>query len=199
MARSEAGEGYSPKSGSLGSCPCESSPHGLQASKGLRVSRSQRWDLVGAPTYPGGVRDGSLTRVLIGSLMLMGCRSATSTGGEQTDGVRAEAEPARVEPSAKKSDEPAKVEASADHAERIADLDVLCRALDHDYVDGTLSDYYAKIEPKTAWGRERLREGEESITPGRLLQNATTQIAANLESPELAGCRKLFDEIDELE
>jgi hypothetical protein len=163
------------------------------------MGRSPRWDLVDAPTYAGGVRDGSLTRVLIGSLMVMGCRSGTSTVSEQTDPVPAvRAEPERVEPSVE-PDEPAKVEPSADHAERVADLDALCRALDNDYVDGTLSDYYAKVEPNSDWGRERLREGEESITPGRLLQQAATQIAADLDQPELAGCQKLFDEIDELE
>lgn len=113
------------------------------------------------------------------------------------------AEPAEPEPAESESAEstPSKPmpERSADHAERIGDLDALCRAVDHDYVDGTLSDYYAKVVPKTEWGRERLREGEESITPGRLLQKAATELAGDLDGPELAGCRKLFDEIDELE
>lgn len=116
---------------------------------------------------------------------------------EQTEPARVKAEPAEPELVEPKS-EPVP-ERSADHAERVNDLDALCRALDHDYVDGTLSDYYAKVEPKTEWGRERLREGEESITPGRLLQKATTQLAVDLDDPELTSCRKLFDEIDDLE
>jgi hypothetical protein len=86
-----------------------------------------------------------------------------------------------------------------DHAERLADLDMLCAALEHDYVDGTLSDYYAKLEPNTAWGRERLREGEESITPGTLLQQAATSIAAPLDEPGLVHCKRLFEVLDELE
>lgn len=134
------------------------------------------------------------------SLSLFACRS----------GVGSEQAPASgAAPTSPRSDarasEPAGTPASPspsptpDHAERVADLDMLCAALDRDYVDGTLSDYYAKLEPRTEWGRERLREGEETITPGRLLQQAATSIAADLDSPGLAHCKQLFDVLDELE
>jgi hypothetical protein len=131
---------------------------------------------------------------LLCSLALTCCRSKDTSVSEQK--VSEQTEPADPEPVDPALAEPQR---SADHAERVADLDALCRALDHDYGDGTLSDYYAKVVPETAWGRDRLREGEESITPGRLLQKASTDLGADLEGPDLAGCRKLFDEIDELE
>jgi len=149
------------------------------------------------------VRDGSLillSLTSLASLALVACGSGPSTTNERSSPTPSEAEVARSksepEPRAEPSPEPAP---SPDQAERVADLERLCQALDHDYVDGTLSDYYAKVEPTTAWGREQLRVGEESITPGRLLQKAATEIAANLDTAELAGCRKLFDVIDELE
>jgi hypothetical protein len=160
------------------------------------VSRSSGWDLALAPPYHGGVRDGLPLHVLICSLALLGCRSEPSSTTGTTD--KTEPAPVRAEPDSTEPVSPVP-ERSTDHADRVADLDALCRALDHDYVDGTLSDYYAKVVPKTAWGRERLREGEESITPGRLLQKATTELAVDLDDPELAGCHKLFDEIDDLE
>ncbi|MFV8754671.1 hypothetical protein ACNOYE_29340 [Nannocystaceae bacterium ST9] len=157
-------------------------------------------------TYHGGVRDGSpvhvsICSVLLGSLSIVGCRSdASPASSEQSDPPTAKLESAKAPEPATPSEasEPTPTP-GPDHGERLADLDLLCRALDHDYVDGTLSDYYAKLEPATAWGRERLREGEESITPGRLLEAAATAIAADLDDPALAGCRKLFADLDDLE
>jgi hypothetical protein len=146
------------------------------------------------------VRDGSPFHVLVCSLALIGCRSEASTVSEQSEAKSSRAEPAEPEPVEPTTSKPsAEPERSADHEQRVADLEALCRALDHDYVDGTLSDYYAKVEPKTEWGRERVREGEESITPGRLLQNAATGLGVDLDGPELASCRKLFDELEDLE
>lgn len=141
------------------------------------------------------------------SLSLLACRSGS---GEQAPPASGAAPPSTSasEPkrAAERATEPAmRASASAtpspapDHAERLADLDMLCAALEHDYVDGTLSDYYAKLEPNTAWGRERLREGEESITPGTLLQQAATSIAAPLDEPGLVHCKRLFEVLDELE
>lgn len=140
------------------------------------------------------------------SLSLLACRSGS---GEQAPPASGAAPPSASasEPERERAAEPeARASASAspspapDRAERLADLDMLCAALEHDYVDGTLSDYYAKLEPKTAWGRERLREGEESITPGTLLQQAATSIAAPLDSePGLVHCKQLFEVLDELE
>ncbi len=141
------------------------------------------------------MRDGSRIGVLLGSVLLA-CSSAATPASEGSEPLSS---PSPTAPSRVDAPTNSKPEPAPDQAGRIADLDRLCRALDHDYVDGTLSDYYAKLEPGTEWGRERLREGEESMTPGRLLQAAATAIAADLEAAELAGCRKLFDELDELE
>jgi hypothetical protein len=141
------------------------------------------------------------------TLSLLACRSATGTseqarpasGASSTSASAPTPAPARPASASASATEQPSPSAAPDHAERLADLDMLCAALDRDYVDGTLSDYYAKLEPRTAWGRERLREGEDSITPGRLLQQAATSIAADLDSPALARCKPLFEVLDELE
>jgi hypothetical protein len=143
------------------------------------------------------VRGPSSSHVLVCSLALLGCRSEAGTVVERDEPIPVKAEP-EPKPDPKPQPEP-EPERASDHADRISDLESMCRALDHDYVDGTLSDYYAKVEPKTPWGRERLREGEESITPGRLLQKAASDLAVDVGAPALAGCRKLFEDLDDLE
>ncbi len=161
--------------------------------------------------YPGGVCDQALARcaqIVSLLLSLVACRSSEPAAATRSDepnarpatdsassrddrsGVTASPDPTRSAPAA--SDDP-------DHAAKLADLDALCAAVDRDYVDGTLSDYYAKVEPKTEWGREQKRAGNESITPGHLLEKAVAELSPGGTGPELESCRKLLDYLDEVE
>jgi hypothetical protein len=101
-----------------------------------------------------------------------------------------EHEPAVIEPPS--ADDPQR-------ADKLADLDDLCEALDRDYVDGTLSDYYRDIEPRTEWGKAQRDAGNESIQPGRLLAKAVADLSPNAKDPTLEHCRKLLDYLDDVE
>lgn len=83
-------------------------------------------------------------------------------------------------------------------ADKLADLDALCKALDHDYVDGTLSDYYRDVEPRTEWGKAQREAGNQSIQPGRLLEKAVAELAPTAAEP-VEHCRKLLDYLDDVE
>lgn len=81
---------------------------------------------------------------------------------------------------------------------KLDDLDAMCKALNRDYSDGTLGDYYADIEPATAWGKQQRAAGNESIKPGRLLEQAVAELGlTSAETPE--HCRKLLDYLDDVE
>lgn len=81
---------------------------------------------------------------------------------------------------------------------KLDDLDGMCRALNRDYSDGTLGDYYADVKPATAWGKQQLAAGNESIKPGRLLEQAVAELGlTSAETPE--HCRKLLDYLDDVE
>jgi hypothetical protein len=95
--------------------------------------------------------------------------------------------------------EPTKSADDPQHADKLADLDALCKALDHDYIDGTLSDYYRGIEPRTEWGKAQRDAGNESIKPARLLEKAVADLAVDAEDPGIPHCRKLLDYIDDVE
>jgi hypothetical protein len=82
-------------------------------------------------------------------------------------------------------------------ADKLADLDDMCKALDRDYGDGTLGDYYAGLAPRTTWGRQQIAAGNESMQPGRLLERAMGDLAPG--SDALAHCRKLLEYLDEVE
>ena len=83
--------------------------------------------------------------------------------------------------------------------ERLGDLARLCEALDHDYRDGTLSDYYRDVEIRTDWGREQRKRGDTSGTPGRLLEAAAKELDPWGTAPELTSCRGLFEYLDDVE
>jgi hypothetical protein len=87
----------------------------------------------------------------------------------------------------------------AERADKLADLDALCKAVDHDYVDGTLSDYYRDIEPRTDWGKAQRDAGNQSIQPGRLLEKAVAELSPDAKDPALEHCRKLLDYLDDVE
>lgn len=108
---------------------------------------------------------------------------ATTSGSEKEPEPEAKAEP--------------EAEADPERADKLADLDAMCKALDHDYVDGTLTDYYRDIEPRTEWGKAQRDAGNESIKPGRLLEQAVEQLSPG--ANELPNCRKLLDYLDDVE
>jgi hypothetical protein len=82
-------------------------------------------------------------------------------------------------------------------ADKLADLDDMCKALNRDYGDGTLGDYYAGLEPRTNWAKQQIAVGNESMQPGRLLERAVVELAPG--SDTLAHCRKLLEYLDEVE
>ena len=145
------------------------------------------------------------TEILLVLLLSLGCRSEESATGPQIEREAARppsgAEPDREakldEPESKTDPEPATDD--SERADKLADLDDLCKALDHDYVDGTLSDYYRGIEPRTAWGKAQRDAGNESIQPGRLLEKAVAELSPGAKDPALEHCRKLLDYLDDVE
>ncbi len=88
--------------------------------------------------------------------------------------------------------------ASKMDATEIADLERMCAAVDHDYVDGTLSDYFADTKSETTWGRELQARADESTTPGRELLRAARSRGW---TPQLGApsCVRLFDYLDDVE
>ncbi len=108
-----------------------------------------------------------------------GARGPSASAGEKPDRDRPTDDPAR--------------------AEKLADLDELCAAVDHDYKDGTLGDYYAKVEMRTRWGKAQRKAGDESIQPARLLEKAVQALDPKGVDPELSHCRVLLDYIDDVE
>ena len=86
-----------------------------------------------------------------------------------------------------------------ERAAKLADLETLCAALNKDYVDGTLSDYFADIELKTAWGKQARKEGSDADQPGRFLEKQIETLSPKAADPALPACRELLDYIDEVE
>lgn len=134
-------------------------------------------------------------------LLLGGCKSEEPATDPRTVGETAPT-PSSPEPileakpkAAASTPEP---EDSEPLESKLADLDDLCKALDHDYVDGTLSDYYRGIEPRTAWGKAQRDAGNESMKPGRLLEKAVAELSEG-GAPALEHCRKLLDYLDDVE
>jgi hypothetical protein len=136
------------------------------------------------------------TEILFVVLALLG--SSLGCTSEEPVGKRE----ARPQSGAEPKPAPNLDQPKADDPERpskLADLDDLCKALDHDYVDGTLSDYYRGIDPRTAWGKALRDAGNESIHPGRLLEKAVAELSPGAEDPTLEHCRKLLDYLDDVE
>jgi hypothetical protein len=86
-----------------------------------------------------------------------------------------------------------------DRAAKLADLDAMCEALNRDYGDGTLGDYYAGLVPRTDWGKQQIAAGNATIQPGRLLERAVAELASGEQANQLVHCRKLLDYLDEVE
>ncbi len=86
-----------------------------------------------------------------------------------------------------------------ERAAKLADLDLLCKAVDHDYKDGTLGDYYADLKMQSTWGQAQLDAGNESNKPARLLEKAVAELSPNAADPALEHCRLLLDYIDDVE
>jgi hypothetical protein len=126
-----------------------------------------------------------------------GCRSGESgPAPAQVEGGAPAAAPTPT-PAAAPAPAPADADAPApEHEAKLADLADLCTALNRDYGDGTLGDYYAKVEPRTEWGKQQVAAGNETIQPGRMLEKAIQQLAPQ-SPPE--PCRKLLDYLDEVE
>ncbi|MCA9687866.1 MAG: hypothetical protein KC457_37255, partial [Myxococcales bacterium] len=116
------------------------------------------------------MRDGDLSsaRAALLSLTLLGllaCRDGEAKRPEATGAAGADAAADAKEPAAPPTppaDQAAPVPADPERADKLADLDELCAAVDHDYKDGTLGDYYAKVEMRTDWGRAQRDAGNES-------------------------------------
>jgi hypothetical protein len=135
------------------------------------------------------------------TLVLAACRDAGPEPSGPPTASRTdpniESEPAApTEPSA-----PAAPAASTDPelAAKLADLDDMCKALNRDYGDGTLGDYYAGLVPRTIWGQQQITAGNATIQPGRLLERAVAELAPGPQIPALDHCRKLLEYLDEVE
>lgn len=110
-----------------------------------------------------------------------------------------DAEPGRPTPAT--ADEPVTPSSPEDPrgAAEAADLAVLCQALDHDYIDGTLSDYYGEVTPKTSWGVEIRDGGNEADLPGRHLEAAANDFVKATSEPMPQACTELFSQLEDLE
>jgi hypothetical protein len=146
--------------------------------------------------YAGGVRETEIALALVLALSLA-CKSEESASKPES----ARETPTTVEPTPTAEHESPAPPPPADNerADKLVDLDDLCEALDRDYVDGTLSDYYRDIEPRTEWGKAQRDAGNESIQPGRLLEKAVAELSPAAKDPALEHCRKLLDYLDDVE
>jgi hypothetical protein len=134
------------------------------------------------------------------ALLVFGCKSEEPAAEPETK--REIATPQASEPSPKPEAEPQpdpSAVADPERADKLADLDAMCKAVDHDYDDGTLTDYYRDIEPRTEWGKAQRDAGNESIKPGRLLEKAVAELSPGAKDPALTNCRKLLDYLDDVE
>jgi hypothetical protein len=132
------------------------------------------------------------TIVVLSSLCLLACRAAEpEPSGPPAAAPRPEAGvPAAASPRPVPSSDP-------EIPDKLADLDAMCQALNRDYGDGTLGDYYAGLTPRTSWGKQQIASGNESMQPGRLLERAVVELAPGSEA--LTHCRKLLEYLDEVE
>ncbi|GEM_PF-3641707 len=91
------------------------------------------------------------------------------------------------------------IQSSARNTAELADLDNLCAALDKDYIDGTLSDYYARTMPRTVWGKALRIAGSASVQPARALEKELKDVDPNGTSAKLPHCHILLEYIDDVE
>jgi hypothetical protein len=130
--------------------------------------------------------------VLSSTLCLLACRAAEPDRPAQADAATPQpgSAPQPASPPPQPSSDP-------ELANKLADLDDMCKALNRDYGDGTLGDYYAGLELRTNWGKQQIAAGNESMQPGRLLELAIVELAPG--SDALGHCRKLLEYLDEVE
>ena len=129
---------------------------------------------------------------------------ALSTGacGEGEGGAPAIANPQvanRPEPTPAAPGKPTEAEASARSEAELADLEAMCAAVDHDYNDGTLSDYFKGLSSSTPWGKELQARADESTSPGRLLLAAARESGLPDVDPRAPACGRIFEYIDDVE
>lgn len=124
--------------------------------------------------------------------------AATSCGGGSKD--RPDADAKAPPPAPDKSGDPRETPATDPRrADEIEDLERLCAALNRDYGDGTLGDYFADLQMKTKWGAQVMAEGNQADRPGRFLQSKIESLSPGAADPKLDACRELLDYIDEVE
>ena len=156
------------------------------------------------------------------ALTLLACKSGANSAGEPEGEARGAAPPvteatsslAKAEPVESASESATLDAATVDRATvhtapaqtdaqleiKLADLEQLCAALDRDYGDGTLSDYYGKLVMRSDWGRRQKAAGDESITPGRLLEAAVAELSPPGQiDARLPSCARLLDYLDDVE
>jgi hypothetical protein len=129
--------------------------------------------------------------VLSSTLCLLACRTAEPDRPAQADAAAPQPE---TSPAASPAPQPS---SDPEAANKLADLDDMCKALNRDYGDGTLGDYYAGLELRTNWGKQQIAAGNESMQPGRLLERAIVELSPG--SDALGHCRKLLEYLDEVE
>ena len=81
----------------------------------------------------------------------------------------------------------------------IAELEAMCAAVDHDYIDGTLSDYFRDVKSQTDWGKGVQAKADESTTPGRVLLAAMKDAGVAETDKRLPACGRIFEYIDDVE
>ncbi|NVB39724.1 hypothetical protein G6O69_17910 [Pseudenhygromyxa sp. WMMC2535] len=129
----------------------------------------------------------------------LGCERPSTTAEASSKSGEAPPKPAAASPGAGAATAPGAGGEDPERADKLADLEDMCVAIDHDYKDGTLGDYYADIEPRTAWGRKVRDAGNESIQPGRLLEKEIQALDPSGREPALKTCRVLLDYLDDVE
>jgi hypothetical protein len=130
--------------------------------------------------------------------LLVSALGASGCGASEPDAKAIAAPkpaPAPPEPQARASPP----SASDLDANQIADLEAMCAAVDHDYNDGTLSDYFKGLACQTAWGEELRERADESTTPGRVLLQAAKQAGLSNTDTRTPACARIFDYIDDVE
>jgi hypothetical protein len=138
----------------------------------------------------------SLALVLGGALGCAACRSSEPASRDQ---AQPQAEAARAPSSAAPTEPRPQPPPDPERADKLRDLDDMCKAVDHDYADGTLRDYYSGLRLRTAWGLGLRQIGEASIQPGHTLERAADELSVEPGDPAVEHCTKLFDYLDEVE
>jgi hypothetical protein len=129
------------------------------------------------------------------ALLGVACRSTEPAPSDAASGELASA-PTPVTPI---ETQPQPRPPDPERADKLRDLDDMCKAVDHDYADGTLRDYYSGLKLRTTWGTALRQAGDVSTMPGRTLERAAAELAVGGEELAPEHCRKLFDYLDEVE